>query len=142
MTSAQLYLPTVLPQWGIFTGIVLVIVGYVEKKDLWTRLGWTVLIATSLTALYFILFGGLHAMAEQNESDAIVAMLTSTSWQAVAGGVLAIVSLILFHYKKKRYTLLAVLTLLYFVLIFFQFYSVSRISAKDIQITPPTEQKQ
>ena len=142
MTSAQLYLPTILPQWGIFAGVVLIIIGYVEKKDLWTRLGWMVLIATSLTALYFNLFGDLTTMSEKNESDLVVSMLTSTAWQAVAGGALAIVSLIMLQYKKKRYALLSILTLLYFVLIFFQYYQVSRISGKDIQITPQTEQKQ
>ncbi len=142
MTSAQLYLPTILPQWGIFAGVVLIIIGYVEKKDLWTRLGWIVLIATSLTALYFNLFGEFTTLAEKNEPGSVVSMLTSTAWQAVAGGVLAIVSLIMFQYKKKRYALLSILTLLYFVLIFFQYYQVSRISGKDIQITPPTEQKQ
>lgn len=138
MDNAQLYLPTVLPQWGIFAGVVLITIGYVDKKSLWTRLGWIVLIATGMAALYFNLFGGFSALGH----DSVVALLTSTGWQAVAGGVLAIISLLMFQLKTRRYPLLAILSLIYFILIFFLYYQVSAISGKEIRITPQTDQKQ
>lgn len=122
MTNAQLYLPTILPQWEIFLGVVLVIVGYVEKKGLLTYLGWIVLIIMGLTALYFNLSGDLEVL---NGIGTINKLLVTTAWQATIGGVLAIVSLLMFRFKKKRYMLLSVLTLIYFVLTFFLYYQVS-----------------
>jgi hypothetical protein len=89
MTNAHLYLPTVLPQWGIFAGVVLITIGYVDKKILWTRLGWIVLIITSLASLYFNLFGGLNAFTGTNNPGSVESLLVSTGWQTVAGGVLA-----------------------------------------------------
>ena len=141
MTSTQLYLPTLLPQWGIFAGVILLTVGYVDKKDLWTRLGWIVLILTSLTALYFNLFGGLKALAETNGSSSQASLLLSTGWQTAAGGVLALVSLLMWQYKKKRYVLLAVLTILYFSLTFFLYLQVSGSQQINIKTDAPTEQK-
>lgn len=142
MTNAHLYLPTVLPQWGIFAGIVLITIGYVDKKDIWTRLGWIVLIATSLAALYFNLFGELNTLAEKNNPGSVASLLTSTGWQTVAGGVLAVASLIMLQLKKKRYPILAILTLVYFILIFFQYYQASVLSGKGAKTVPGTEQKQ
>ena len=142
MNNAQLYLPTVLPQWGIFAGVVLITIGYVDKKSLWTRIGWIILIATSMAALYFNLFGGFSELIKTNGPDSVVALLTSTGWLTVAGGVLAIISLLMLQFKTKRYTLLAILSLIYFILIFFLYYQVSAISGKEIRITPQTEQKQ
>lgn len=139
MISTQLYLPTVLPQWGIFAGVILITVGYVDKKDLWTRLGWIVLIATSLTALYFNLFGGLKTLAETNT---MASMLISTGWQTAAGGALAAVSLLMLQYKKKRYALLAILTICYFTLTFFLYTQVSATKEIKIKSDTPTEQKQ
>jgi len=138
MANALLYLPTVLPQWGIFAGVALIIVGYVDKKILWTRIGWIVLIATGLTALCFNLFCGLQGLPDPNSA---VSLLISTGWQATVGGVLAVVSLLMLHYKIKRYALLAVLTLIYFTLIFFLYSQVS--DSKDIKIKTDvqTEQK-
>jgi hypothetical protein len=142
MTSAQLYLPIVLPQWGIFAGVVLITIGYVDKKHLWTRLGWMVLIATGLIALYFNLFGGLNAMAEKGETSNMASLLISTGWQAVAGGGLAIISLLMLQFKAKRYSILAILTLLYFFLTFFLYSQVSDSSVIKIKTSIPTEQKQ
>ena len=142
MNSPQLYLPTVLPQWGIFAGVVLITIGYVDKKSLWTLIGWIVLIATGITALYFNLFGGFSTLTEKAGSNSVVALLTSTGWLAVAGGALAIISLLMFQLKIKRYPLLAILSLIYFILIFFLYYQVSAISGKEIRINPPTNQKQ
>jgi hypothetical protein len=142
MNSAQLYLPIVLPQWGIFAGVVLITIGYVDKKHLWTRLGWMVLIATGLIALYFNLFGGLNAMAEKGETSNMASLLISTGWQAVAGGALAIISLLMLQFKAKRYSILAILTLLYFFLTFFLYSQVSDSSEIKIKTSIPTEQKQ
>ena len=139
MTNTQLYLPTVLPQWGIFAGIILITVGYVDKKNLWTRLGWIVLIATSLTALYFNIFGGLEILAETN---AMASPLISTGWQTAAGGILAVASLLMLQFKRKRYALLAVLTLLYFTLTFFLYTQASESKEIKINTVAPTEQKQ
>jgi len=141
MTSTQLYLATLLPQWGIFTGIVLIIVGYVDKKNLWTRLGWIVLIATGLTAFYFNLFGGLKALAETNGSPSQASLLLSTGWQTTVGGILAIASLLMFQFKIKRYALLAVLTILYFSLTFFLYLQVSGSPKLKIKTEAPMEQK-
>ena len=142
MTNAHLYLPTVLPQWGIFAGVVLLTIGYVDKKEIWTRLGWIVLIVTGLSALYFNFFGELAALSETNESGSVASLLISTGWQTVAGGGLAVASLIMLQLKKKRYAILAVLTLVYFILIFFQYYEASVLSGKGAKIVPNTEQKQ
>ena len=126
MTNAHLYLPTTLPQWEIFLGIALITMGYIEKKAIWTQIGWGVLILTGLTALYFILFGELASLADSQVRNHITSLLVATSWQAVAGGALPVFSLLMFHFKKKRYSILAVLTIIYFVLIFFLYYQVSQ----------------
>jgi len=138
MTNAQLYLPTVLPQWGIFAGIILITVGYVDKKNLWTRIPRIVLIATSLTALYFNIFGGLEILAETN---AMALPIISTGWQTAAGGILAVASLLMLQFKRKRYALLAVLTLLYFTLTFFLYLQASESKEIKINTGAPTEQK-
>ena len=141
MTSTTLYFATIVPQWEIFIGVVLTIIGWTEKKELWIRSGWLILIATSLTALYFNLFGNLMALANDAETGELIKQVISTAWQTVAGGALAIVCLILFHFKQSRYRLLATLTLLYFVLNFFLYYQVSRNRISEGSTTPTTEQK-
>jgi hypothetical protein len=142
MASTQLYLPTVVPQWGIFAGVVLITVGYVDKKIILTQLGWIILIMTSMTALYFNLFGELSALAGKDVADSPALRLISTGWQTVAGGILAVVSLLMLQFRKKRYPLLAVLTLIYFILTFFLYTQVSGNSEKKIKIDIQTEQKQ
>lgn len=131
-----MYLPTVLPQWGIFAGVVLITVGYVDKKNLLTQLGWIVLIATSLTALYFNLFGGLNTL-----DSPIASHLISTGWQAAAGGLLAIAALLMLQFKKRRYALLAILALIYFTLTFFLYFQASGSTEINIHTDTPTEQK-
>lgn len=137
-----MYLPTVLPQWGIFAGVVLITIGYVDKKIILTKIGWIILIVTSVTALYFNLFGGLSTLADKNVTDSSASLLLSTGWQTVAGGVLAVISLLMLKFKKKRYSLLAILTLIYFILTFFLYSQVSGNSEKKIKIDIQTEQKQ
>ena len=141
MTNAQLYMPTALPQWGIFAGIVLLTVGYVDKRQLWTLLGWLVLIATGITGLYFNLFGGLPALSESNAQEVAVSMIISTGWQVAAGGLLATVALLLYRYKSKRYAVLAILTIIYFILIFFLYTQVSAVSGKVNISTKQTQQQ-
>jgi hypothetical protein len=140
MTGSPLYLPMLLPQWGIFAGVVLIIVGYVDKKKFWTLIGWAVLIITSLTALYFNLFGGLNTLADSNGPDSNTSLLILTGWQTVAGGVPAIVSLLMLQFKKRRYPLLAILTLIYFILTFFLYYQVSGSSWKKVKTVQKSEQ--
>ena len=140
MTSTHLYLPSTLPQWEIFLGIALITMGYIEKKAVLSRLGWIVLMITGLTALYFNLFGELASLSDSQQQNGIIFLLKSTSWEAVAGGFLAGFSFLLFQYKKKRYPVLAVLTIIYFVIIFFLYYQVSQGSGKSIQLQPKTEQ--
>jgi hypothetical protein len=142
MADTHLYLPTVVPQWGIFAGVVLITVGYVDKKIFLTQIGWIILIVTSIAALYFNLFGELSALAEKNVADSTVSHLISTGWQTVAGGILAVISLLMLQFRKKRYSLLAVLTLIYFILTFFLYTQVSGNSEKKIKIDIQTEQKQ
>lgn len=131
MTNAQLYLPTVLPQWGIFAGVVLLTVGFIEKKRVWTSLGWIVLIATGMAGLYFNLFSDLTVAGDRTSTELAVSLLISTGWQLVAGGIVAGASLLLFQLKRKRYSILAILTIIYFVLIFFLYTQVSAISGKS-----------
>ena len=131
MTNSQLYLPTVLPQWGIFAGVVLLTVGFIQKKRVWTSLGWIVLMATGMAGLYFNFFGDLTSASNSTSIGLAVNLLISTGWQLVAGGVLAGASLLLFQLKGKRYPILAILTIIYFVLIFFLYTQVSAISGKS-----------
>jgi hypothetical protein len=142
MTNAQLYLPTVLPQWGIFAGVVLITIGYVDKKIILTQIGWIILIMTSLTALYFNLFGGLSTLVDKNVADSSASLLISTGWQTAVGGILAVISLLMLKFKKRRYSLLAILTLIYFILTFFLYSQVSGSSEKNIKVDIQTEQKQ
>jgi carbon starvation protein CstA len=110
-------------------------------KDLLTRIGWIVLIATSLVALYFNLLGGLRDLALTDGPTSHAALLVSTGWQTIAGGALALVSLLMFHYGKKRYAMLAILTLLYFTLTFFLYSHVSESKEINIKTDTQTEQK-
>ncbi|MCX6239608.1 MAG: hypothetical protein NTY07_19015, partial [Bacteroidia bacterium] len=58
------------------------------------------------------------------------------------GGVLAAVSLLMLQFKKKRYPLLAILTLIYFILTFFLYSQVSGSAEIKIKTDINTEQKQ
>jgi hypothetical protein len=51
-------------------------------------------------------------------------LLLSAGWLNVAGIFLALTSLLFFYYKNKRYMLLAVLTVIFFSVQFFQYYSL------------------
>ncbi len=141
MISTSLYLPTVVPQWGIFLGIVLLTIGFVDKNKGLTRIGWVLLISTGLAALYFNLLGSLSS-GESASENAALKLFISTGWQSAAGGLLAFASLLFFHFEKKRYTLLSFLTIAYFILIFFLYVQVSEASGKSMKNESKTKQKQ
>ncbi len=110
--------------------MIIITVGYVEKKVIWTYLGWATLMITGIIGLYFNLFENLIGLVEKQDSEELVKLIISTNWQLAAGGFLALLSLVLFHYKTKRYPILAILTLLYFVLVFFLYTQIASLSGK------------
>ncbi len=125
MQTHELYLPMLIPQWGIFIGIALVIIGFADKKALFTYFGWSVLIATGLISLYYNLFqiNAAH-FAENSQMRETAGFLLTTGWLNVAGSFLAFASLLLFYFKKRRYVLMAVMTILFFSILFFQYYGL------------------
>ena len=138
MTYSHYYLAANIPQWGIFLGIVCVIIGYIEKKDRWMTAGWMLLIVTGLTSLTFNLFGSLRIQNEGNISASAVSQLRATSLQSIVGGVLAAASFLFQLRKNKYFKILAILTLLYFMLVFFQFNQLMR---SESMITKPMNQE-
>jgi len=140
MTYNQLYLPASIPQWEIFLGIVCVIIGYIEKKEWWMTAGWIILMTTGLTSLAFNLFGGLSGQPEGNISDSAIAALIATGWQSAIGGAIAAASLVFQRLKNRYFKFLAVLTLLYFMLIFFQFNNLTR--SQSMVAKPVNQQEQ
>jgi uncharacterized membrane protein len=119
MTYSQLYLPASIPQWEIFLGIVFVIIGYIDKKEIWTIAGWIALIVTGFTSLFFNLFGGF--VPEENTTMSAINSLKAAGWLAVMGGGLAAITLLFQKTKRRSYRILAILTIIYFILVFFQF---------------------
>ncbi len=141
MSNPDLYLPTTIPQWGIFLGIVLLTIGFVDKNRRLTLIGWITLVCTGLAALYFNLLGTLSNVTVTS-ADAALDLLISTGWQSAAGGALSLFSLVFFYYEKKRYNLLSFLTIAYFVLVFFLYAQVSALAGKDINKDSKTEQNE
>jgi hypothetical protein len=125
MQNFELYLPMLLPLWGIFIGIALVIIGFVDKKAYFTYPGWSVLIANGMISLYYNLFKINPArFSENNPLKETAAMLVTSGWLNVAGALLALTSLVFFYFRNKRYLLMAGLTILFFAIQFFQFYGL------------------
>ncbi|MCX6227886.1 MAG: hypothetical protein NTV75_01675 [Bacteroidia bacterium] len=141
MSNPDLYLPTAIPQWGIFLGIVLLTIGFVDKNRRLTLIGWITLVCTGIAALYFNLLGTLSNVTVTS-ADTALDLLISTGWQSAAGGALSLFSLVFFYYEKKRYKLLSFLTIAYFVLVFFLYAQVSALAGKDINKDSKTEQKE
>jgi heme/copper-type cytochrome/quinol oxidase subunit 3 len=125
MQNHELYLPMLLPLWGIFIGIALVIIGFVDKKPLFTYLGWFVLILNGLISLYYNLFqiDALH-FSNDLQMQETAKILIKTGWLNVSGAILALASVAFFYLKKRRYVVLACLTILFFSIQFFQYYSL------------------
>lgn len=125
MQTHELYLPMLIPLWGIFIGIALIIIGFVDKKHLFTYSGWSVFILTGLVSLYYNLFAIHPALYIENlQMKETAEFLMASGWLNVMGGVLALASLLFYYFKKKRYMVLAVLTILFFAIQFFQYYSL------------------
>jgi hypothetical protein len=83
------------------------------------------LIAVGFVSLYCNIF----QIDPANLSDAgqlreTAKMLVASGWLNVGGAMLALTCLLFFHFKKKRYLLLAVLTILFFAIQFFQYYGL------------------
>jgi hypothetical protein len=111
--------------WVIFIGIALVVIGFVDKKASFTYSGWSVLMVSGLVSLYCNLFQLSPAHFPEGSQLAETArVLIAAGWLNFAGGLLALASLLFFHFKKKRYVLIAVLTILFFSVQFFQFYGL------------------
>lgn len=121
MSSNPFYLYTIIPQWGIFLGVGLVVFGYVEKKGKLTLAGWFTMVATGLFALGVNLFGDLNPHPLPDGTMPVDFQVISLGWQAGIGGVLALFAILLRQRKSKRYTILAILTVAYSIAIFFQY---------------------
>ncbi|HWS01068.1 MAG TPA: hypothetical protein VN249_10660 [Prolixibacteraceae bacterium] len=125
MQTHELYIPMLIPLWGIFIGIALVVIGFTDKKALFTYLGWSVLTATGLASMYYNLFRIDPAhFAENSSLRETAGLLITSGWLNVAGAGLAVTSILFFYFKKRRYLLLAVMTILFFSVQFFQYYSL------------------
>lgn len=125
MQTHELYIPMIIPLWGIFIGIALVVIGFIDKKAIFTYLGWSCLMIMGIFSLFYNLFQiNLADFAENSSFRETAGFLITTGWLNVAGAVLAIASMLLFYLKKKRYIFLAVLTILFFSVQFFQYYSL------------------
>jgi uncharacterized membrane protein len=121
MSNNPFYLYTIIPQWGIFLGIGLVIFGYVEKKGKLSIAGWLTIVAAGLFALGVNLFGDLnpHPLPDGNMPADFQVM--ALGWQAGIAGVLALFSILLRQRKSKRYSILAILAVAYAIAVFFQY---------------------
>ena len=125
MQAHELYLPMHISLWVIFIGIALIIIGYSDKKSLFTYSGWGLLMANGLVSLYYNLLQIDPSHFEASSSLRETAgFLVTAGWLNVAGAFLALLALLFFHFKKRRYFLLAVLTILFFAIQFFQYYSL------------------
>ena len=56
MQTHELYLPMLIPLWGIFIGLALVIIGFVDKKASFTYFGWGVLMEQEWSLFITICF--------------------------------------------------------------------------------------
>jgi len=121
MSNNPVYLYTIIPQWGIFLGVGLVVFGYVEKKGKLTLAGWFTMVATGLFALGVNLFGDLNPHPLPDGSMPMDFQVISLGWQAGIAGILALFSILLRQRKSKRYPILAILAVAYAIAIFFQY---------------------
>lgn len=132
MSYNQFYLAATIPQWSIFVGIVLVIIGYIDKKEWWMTSGWIILIVTGLISLYFNLTGNPVDLMNEKVKELITA-----GWQCATGAVLAAISYLFQRRRNRYFRILGILTLLYFMLVFFQFNSIMR---SRPSLKPPQEE--
>lgn len=135
MSNNPFYLYTIIPQWGIFLGIGLVVFGYVEKKGKLTVAGWLTFVATGLFALGVNLFGGLNPHPLPDGTMPVDFQVMALGWQAGIAGVLALFSILLRQRKSKRYPILAILAVAYAIAIFFQYNHFIRSGKEKPAIT-------
>jgi peptidoglycan/LPS O-acetylase OafA/YrhL len=133
MAYNQFYLASSIPQWGIFIGIVCVIIGYIDKKEKLMTAGWIILIATGLISLFFNLTGSTGIPRDNKVNE-----LFTAGWQNATGAVLAAATYFFQRIKNRYFKIMGILTVLYFMLVFFQFNSIMGSQSKGEQ---PTEQK-
>lgn len=125
MQTHELYLPMLIPLWGIFIGIALIIIGFVDKKNLYSYAGWSVFMLTGLVSLFYNLFIINPAIYFDNlPMKETAELLVASGWLNVMGGALALTALLFQYFRRKRYMILAVLTILFFAVQFFQYYSL------------------
>jgi hypothetical protein len=125
MQNHELYLPMLIPLWGIFIGIALVVIGFVDKKAAFTYSGWSLLIVVGLISLFYNLFQ-INPVSYQESSQMreTAAILVKSGYLNLAGAALSLCSMLFLRYKNRRYLLMAVLTILFFAIQFFQFYGL------------------
>lgn len=128
------YLAANIPQWGIFVGIVCLIISYIEKKERWMTAGWIILILTGLISLLFNLYINKTA-GQDNRVDSLI----TSGWQCATGAALAAGAFFFQRLNNRYFKILGILTVVYFMLVFFQFNSLMRYRSK---VKPPTEQKE
>lgn len=125
MQTFELYLPMLIPLWGIFIGIALVIIGFAEKKALYTYLGWTGLVVVGMISLYCNIFiVDTNHYPEGSPLRETAGVLLSAGWLNVGGIFLSLSSLLFFYFKNRRYLLLAGWTIIFYSVQFFQYYSL------------------
>ena len=125
MQNQELYLPMLIPFWGIFSGIALVVIGFVDKKPAFTYSGWGLLIVVGLISLFYNLLQINPASYQDNDQMRETAtILVKAGYLNLAGSALAICSMLFYRYKNRRYLLMAVLTILFFAIQFFQYYGL------------------
>jgi hypothetical protein len=126
MFETGFYLYTAIPQWGIFVGILLVILGVVEKKNLFVQIGWIILITIGIFTLSVNLSGIPEVQYVPGEEIPPEITLKTLGWQTSIGSLLAAFAMLLKYLKSKRYKMMGILTITFFVIIFFQYYHFTK----------------
>jgi len=125
MQTHELYLPMLIPLWGIFIGIALVAIGFVDKKAAFTYSGWGLLIVVGLISLFYNLFQiNPTSYQENSQMRETAVMLVKSGYLNLTGAALSLCSMLFYRYKNRRYLLIAILTILFFTIQFFQYYSL------------------
>ena len=123
MQTHELYLPMLIPLWGIFIGIALIVIGFTDKKATFTYAGWSLLIVVGLISLFYNLFLISPVSYQENgRMRETATILVKAGYLNLAGAALSLCSMLFYRYKNRRYLLMANLTFLFFAVQFFQFY--------------------
>jgi hypothetical protein len=126
MFESGFYTYTTIPQWGIFIGILLVVIGAVDKKDILTQIGWLSLVLVGAFTAYINLSGVLDT---QPISEGVISpeiTLNAIGWQTTIGSILTAFTIMLKRIKSRRYTTMAILTIAFFVIVFFQYHHFTK----------------